>query len=88
MKKEQLPEMFQTDISEQMGKIYSRNAGYNKKIKKEEELMECLMQRFSKDEIQLVEEYHAAICDTMGICEFLAYRQGMRDLFAILSEQE
>lgn len=46
-----------------------------------------LMLRLSREEIQLVEECHAIVCDTI-ICEFIAYWQGKRELFAILSEKE
>ena len=81
-------EAFQPNIVERLGEVYWRDDGYREAFEKEKLLVEELANRvretFSGEQMDIVEEYHSAISATMGICELLAYRQGMKDMVSIL----
>lgn len=77
-------EAFQPNIMERLGKIYSQNDSYKAALGKEKELAARLKESLTEEQMAMVEEYHTAISSTMGICELLAYRQGMKDMASIL----
>lgn len=77
-------EAFQPNIMERLGEIYWRDGGYREAFEKEKELAERLKEIFTGEQMAMVEEYNTAISSTMGICELLAYRQGMKDMASIL----
>lgn len=79
-----IPETLQAGILERLGEVYSRNGIYRERIRREEELLKQLGETLTEEQMAMVEEYHAAISATMGICELLAYRQGMKDMADIL----
>lgn len=71
-------------IMDRLGRIYNCDSDYKKSIEKETELFEQLEENLTEEQIQMIRNYQGAICGTMGICEILSYRQGMRDLAGIL----
>ena len=77
-------EAFQPNIVERLGEVYWRDDGYRAAFEKEKELANRVRETFSGEQMDIVEEYHSAISATMGICELLAYRQGMKDMVSIL----
>ena len=77
-------EAFQPNIMERLGKIYWQNDSYRAAFEKEKELAERLRETFTVEQMDVVEEYYTAISSTMGICELLAYKQGMKDMASIL----
>lgn len=79
-----IPETLRAALLERMGEVYCRNSAYREHIRKEEELLKQLEESLTEEQMAMVEEYHSAISSTMGICELLAYRQGMKDMADIL----
>lgn len=77
-------ETSQPNIIERLGEAYSRNGNYKAALEKEKALAGRLKESLTEEQMAIVEEYHTAISSTMGICELLAYRQGMRDMADIL----
>lgn len=77
-------EAFQPNIVERLGEVYWRDDGYRAAFEKEKELANRVRETFSGEQMDIVEQYHIAISATMGICELLAYRQGMKDMVSIL----
>ena len=75
---------FQPNIVERLGEVYWRDDGYRAAFEKEKELANRVRETFSGEQMDIVKEYHSAISATMGICELLAYRQGMKDMASIL----
>lgn len=75
---------FQPDIMERLGEAYCQNSEYKKSLKREEELSGQLEESLNSGQAVLMKEYYASISATVGICELLAYRQGMRDMTDIL----
>ena len=75
---------FQSSIIERLGKVYDCNSEYKKGIEKEIELFNQLKKSFTKEQMNMVEDYQKAVYTTLGVCELLAYKQGMRDLAIIL----
>ena len=77
-------EAFQPNIMERLGKIYWQNDSYRAAFEKEKELAERMRETFTEEQLAMVEQYHTAISSAIGICELLAYRQGMKDMASIL----
>ncbi len=75
---------FEPDIMERLGEVYCQNAEYKQSLKEERELSGKLKEGLTEEQAVAVEKYYASISATMGICELLAYRQGMRDMAVIL----
>lgn len=82
--RENILDEFQSNIMERLGNIYNNNNEYKKSLAKEIKLFNQLQNNFNREQMNMVEDYQKAMCATMGICELLAYRQGMRDLASIL----
>lgn len=79
---------FEPYISEQLGEIYNRNYDYKEAIISEYEIFERLQKDLTEEQKQTLEEYQEATSHTCGICEKLAYRQGMRDMVFLLTDKE
>lgn len=77
-------EVFEPCLMDHLGEVYSQNLEYRQNIAKEAQLAEGLEKNFTEEQMEQLKEYYGAVCSTTSICEFLAYRQGMRDLAAIL----
>jgi len=77
-------EAFQPGLIERLGECYCQNEDYKQELEKEKELAGQLKETLTEGQMALVEEYHASLSATMGVCELLAYRQGMRDMVSIL----
>ena len=77
-------EAFRPDIMERLGECYSQDDCYKEGIRREAEILKRLEESLTEEQMALVEEYHSSLSATMGICEILAYRQGMRDMAEIL----
>ncbi len=78
----------QPTIIERLGNIYNQNSEYQQALKNEAKLFEKIEGDFSEVQIQTVKSYYNLAYTTWGICEMLAYRQGMRDMAAILGIAE
>lgn len=77
-------EAFQPNIIERLGKVYWRDNSYRAAFEKEKEVAKRLRETFTEEQMAMVEQYYTAISSTMGICELLAYKQGMKDMASIL----
>lgn len=77
-------EAFQPNIMERLGEIYWGDDGYREALEREKEAAECLKETLTEEQMDMVEQYHIDISSTMGICELLAYKQGMKDMASIL----
>lgn len=71
-------------IMERLGRFYNRDDEYRQALKTESEIAEKIENTLSKEHMELVKKYQSAAAATMGVCELLAYRQGMRDMGAII----
>ena len=67
---------------ERLGECYCQNDSYKQSLKKK--IAGRLKESLTEEQMALVKEYHAAIYGTVGTCELLAYRQGMKDMVPIL----
>lgn len=74
----------QPNLMERLGNFYNRDCEYKQALKEEIDFFKQLEGSLSEEQLQAVKNYHDAICRTSGVCEMLAYRQGMRDLAGIL----
>lgn len=74
----------QPTIMERLGRFYNRDYEYKNALNKETESFKQLEEILSESQLQAVKDYQNAICSTWGICEMIAYRQGMRDMAALL----
>ena len=77
-------ELFEPCVIERLGDAYNRNDRYKKAIEDETILFTQLQKSLTDEQLKMVMEYNNAVSKTLGICEKLAYRQGMRDFAAIL----
>lgn len=77
-------EAMQSGIVERLGKIYNEDDEYLKKLDRENELEKQMEDVLPRKYRKVVEEYHDAVCASWGVCELLAYQQGMRDLADML----
>lgn len=71
-------------IMERLGRFYNRDYEYKQALKTESEIAEKLENTLPEEHMELVKKYQTAVAATMGVCELLAYRQGMRDMGAIM----
>lgn len=83
MKDNLLTEM-QPLINERLGRFYNRDTEYKQAIKNESELFKELEETLSKEQLERVKNYQLAICSTWGICEMIAYKQGMKDMATLI----
>lgn len=74
----------QPSILERLSRMYVDDCEYQQSIKNETKLYEQLEKGCSEEQIKMIKEYQSALYATWGICESLAYRQGMRDMAEIL----
>ena len=73
----------QPNLSERLGRFYSRDCEYKEALERETELFSELVKDLSDDQLQRIKYYQNAVSATWGICEMIAYRQGMRDMVAL-----
>lgn len=71
-------------IMERLGRFYNRDDEYRQALKVESEIADKLENTLPEEHMELVKKYQTAVAATMGVCELLAYRQGMRDMGAIM----
>ncbi len=76
-------EAFQHNIMERLGKFTGGMMVTGRQLR-EKEAAERLKETLTEEQMAMVEQYHIAISATMGICELLAYKQGMKDMVSIL----
>ncbi len=74
----------QPNLTERLGRFYCRDVEYKKALKRENELFGRLEKSFSEDQLQMMRDYQNALYATWGVCEIIAYRQGMRDMAALI----
>lgn len=87
-KNENNMELFSLGIAERLENSYAHSEEYKISLKKEHELFTQLQQILNEEQLKIVIEYQTAISSTTGICEKLAYQQGMRDLISILYSEK
>lgn len=83
MKTEFLNDM-QPNLTERLGRFYCQDCEYKEALKREDELFDRLEKSFSEDQMQIIRDYQNAVYATWGVCETIAYRQGMRDMAALI----
>lgn len=71
-------------LMDRLGKVYNDDSEYQKAVKKEAESFNQLEKNCTESQLEMVREYRDLIYAAGGVCEMLAYRQGMRDLAEIL----
>ncbi len=74
----------QPSLLDRLGRVYSSDSGYLESVSMETEAFRHLEESFTESQLEMIKGYRDAIYRTGGVCELLAYRQGMRDLAAIL----
>lgn len=74
----------QPNLTERLGRFYCRDVEYKEALKRENELFGRLEKSFSEDQLQVMRGYRNAFYATWGVCEIIAYRQGMRDMAALI----
>ena len=75
---------FQPNIMERLGKCCWQDDNYKQCMEEEKEIAERLRESLTEEQKALMDKYYVAVYNTAGICELLAYRQGMRDMVNIL----
>ena len=81
-------EAFQPNSMERLGECYCQDDSYKQSMIKEKEIEGRLKESLTEEQMALVEKYYASISATMGVCELLVYRQGVRDMVGILYSEE
>lgn len=71
-------------INERLGRFYNRDSDYKQALENETGLFKELEKTLSKEQFEVVKNYQIAVCSTWGICEMIAYRQGMKDMAALI----
>ena len=71
-------------ITERLGRFYNQDYEYKNALNKENKSFKRLEEILPENQLQIAKDYQSAICSTLGICEMIAYRQGMRDMAALL----
>lgn len=72
-------------VIDRLSRVYSRNNEYKQAVKKESEIYEQLKEELEEEQGNRLEEYFSAAKETAGICEKLAYQQGIKDLFSFFA---
>ena len=81
---ENIFEELQPTLMERLGRVYNSDSGYKKAREEKNRIFNRISENFGKEQLQLLEEYLDAVSIANGICEMLAYSQGIRDLAALL----
>ena len=71
-------------ITERLNNVFSQDQGYKQAVQEESIVYGKLMEGLTENQQKLLEEYFNAVNVTVSVLEKLAYRQGIRDLAAIL----
>lgn len=71
-------------ITERLNNVFSQDQGYKQAVQEENIVYGKLMEGLTENQQKLLEEYFNAVNVTVSVLEKLAYRQGIRDLAAIL----
>ncbi|MCM1217826.1 MAG: hypothetical protein NC548_25320 [Lachnospiraceae bacterium] len=71
-------------LRERLGRVYMNDEEYRESARKEAEYIGRMEKAFTESQFEMVRECHILQYGTLGICEMLAYRQGMRDMAEIL----
>ena len=71
-------------ITERLNNVFSKDQGYKQAVQEESIAYGKLMEGLTENQQKLLEEYFNAVNATVSVLEKLAYRQGIRDLAAIL----
>lgn len=87
-KNEDNVELFSLSVTERLENRYAHSEEYKISLKRERELFTQLQQILNEEQLKIVIEYQTAVSSTTGICEKLAYQQGMRDLISILYSEK
>ena len=74
----------QPNLTERLSRFYCRDYEYKEALKREDELFGRLEKSFSEDQLQMIRDNQNAVYATWGVCEIIAYRQGMRDMAALI----
>ncbi len=61
---------------------------YKEALSAANEIFEKLKMELTKEQQELLDQYFILSSETTAICEKIAYRQGLRDLFKILFQDE
>lgn len=79
-----IEQMVTPSVTERLGKIYQKDAMYQKKLKEEDLKYKRLIEELTDKQADWLEEYMEAANATMARKEILTYVQGMKDLLALL----
>lgn len=71
-------------LMERLGGIYNSDNGYKECVGMETKAFARLEESITGSQMEMVKDYRNAIYATFGVCEVLAYRQGMRDFAEIV----
>lgn len=71
-------------ITERLNNVFSQDQDYKQAVQEESIAYGKLMEGLTENQQKLLEEYFNAVNATVSVLEKLAYRQGIRDLAAIL----
>lgn len=61
---------------------------YQESLSATNKLLEKLKEELTKEQRELFDQYLVSSKETSALCEKIAYRQGLRDLFKILFQEE
>lgn len=74
-------------IIKRLGRVYNCNKTYKDAVRKEDILLKQFREGLSDNQQKQFDDCYNAMCYSAGVCEELAYRQGMRDMAALLFDE-
>lgn len=71
-------------LMKRLGHMYNSSRTYREAVRAEDALFQQFRSGLSEEQQRQLDDCHNAMCYSASVCEQLAYRQGMRDMIALL----
>ncbi|MDE6220843.1 MAG: hypothetical protein K2G51_10540 [Lachnospiraceae bacterium] len=81
-------DMIENLMADHLDNALHESTEYKEALSAAGEIFEKLKTELTKEQQELLDQYFILSSETTAICEKIAYRQGMRDLFKILFQDE
>ena len=70
-------------LTDRLSRAYNKNSEYRQAVENESRIYEQLKEGLTDEQRRQLEGYFSATKETAGVCEKLAYQQGIKDLFSV-----
>lgn len=71
-------------LMKRLGQAYNGSRVYREAARAEDALVKQFREGLTEEQQRQLDDCHNAMCYSSSVCEQLAYRQGMRDMIALL----